>query len=81
LVTFIDFETAKLIAGKLNHFIYPESLANYSLDGYVIVVYPENHKGYFMYKSDCAYWMELFGRTKPDKKHKSVPKGFLEIIA
>ena len=81
LVTFIDEETLKLNAERLKNFVYPGSLTNYGLDGYFIVDYPESHKNYFMYKSDCAYWIELFGRTKSDKRHKSVPKGFLEIIA
>lgn len=55
LVTFVDFDTLVQNGEKLKHFIYPQSLANYGLYGYLIVVYPEDHKNYFIYKSDYAY--------------------------
>jgi len=80
LVTFVDFETAKLKEKELKEFIYPASLANYGLDGYIIVIYPEDHKLYFIYQADCAYWTNQFDKTKPDKRYKSISKGFLEII-
>jgi len=80
LVTFVDFETAKLKEKELRKFIYPESLGNYGIDGYMIVIYPEGHKFHFIYQADCAYWVNQFDKTKPDKRYKRIPKGFLEII-
>jgi hypothetical protein len=79
LVTFIDFETFKVVEEELKNYIYPASLINYGLDCYLIIVYPEGHKLHSVYKADCAYWINQFDKTKPDKRHKSMPKGFLEI--
>jgi hypothetical protein len=80
LVTFIDYETAENKEKELKEFIYPASSAIYGIDGYIIVTYPENDKLNFAYRADCSYWMDHFDKTKPDRRHKSIPKGFLEII-
>ena len=80
LVNFIDFEIAGLNEIPLKEFTYPASLTNYGIDGYLIVVYPENHKAYFAYKSNCSYWINHFDKTKPKGRLKGMPKGFLEII-
>src|SRR5882672_9355444 len=53
LVTFIQLEVAETRERELKQFIYPASLANYQIDGYIVVVYPENHKLHFTYKADC----------------------------
>lgn len=80
LVTFIDFELAEAKENELKQFIYPASSNKYSIDGYIIVNYPKGHKMHFAYEADYAYWINQFGKTKPTKRHKGVPKGFLEII-
>jgi hypothetical protein len=80
VVTFISFETAAIKERALKDFIYPASLAKYGIDGYIIVVYPENHTLYKYYKADCSYWIYQFDKTKPTRRHKKSPKGFLEII-
>ena len=80
LVTFIPHEIAENKEKELKEFIYPVSLAKYGLDCYIIVVYPESHKLHFAFRSDCSYWINQFDKTKPSKRHKRIPKGFLEII-
>ena len=78
LVTFLSWEIAE---GKgLKDFIYPASLTKYGIDAYIVVIYPDTHKLNFVYKADCAYWLDHFDKTKPSRRHKRVPKGFLEII-
>jgi hypothetical protein len=80
LVSFIDFEMFESKETELKKSVYPASTVNYGLDCYLIVTYSEGHKSHFFYKSDCAYWINQFDKTKPDRKHKRIPKGFLEII-
>lgn len=80
LITFIDFETVKAKERELKEFIYPISSISYVLDCYIVIVYPEDHKFHFIYKSDCSYWINQFDKTKPNRSHKRIPKGFIEII-
>jgi hypothetical protein len=79
-VTFVNFEVAKIKEKELKDFIYPSSLTNYGIDGYVVINYPTDHKLYFAYQADCSYWLDQFSKTKPTRRHKRIPKGFLEII-
>jgi len=37
-------------------------------------------KLHFAYVTDRAYWINLFDKTKPDRKQNRDPKGFLAII-
>ena len=80
LVTFIDYQIAENKEKEIKEFIYPASLAKYGIDGYVIVMYPENHVLHFAYRADCSYWINHFDKTKPNKRHKTLSKGFIEII-
>jgi hypothetical protein len=79
-VNFISFEIAEINEIALKKFTYPESLINYGLDAYIVVVYPENHKSHFAYRANSSYWMDQFDKTKPKGERKGIPKGFLEII-
>jgi hypothetical protein len=81
LVTFVSCEMAESNEKALKEFVYPASLAKYGIDAYVVVIYPDDHKLNFAYKADCAYWQDHFDKTKPSRRHKRIPKGFLEIIA
>jgi hypothetical protein len=49
------------------------------LDVYFVEVYFENHPKHFPMRSDMAYWIEKFTRTRPDWKSVSHKKGLLEI--
>jgi hypothetical protein len=80
LVTFIDIKIVETTEKELRKFIYPASLENYGIDGYIVIFYPRDHKHHSLYKSDCAYWIDHFGKTKPSRRYKRTPKGFLEII-
>ena len=80
LVFFLDYETAKIKEKDLKQFIYPQSMASYGIDGYIIVIYPDDSTYAHNTKADKAYWMDHFGKTKPNRLRKKIPKGFLEII-
>jgi hypothetical protein len=78
LITFLDFEIVKKLGDSINNFKYPNSEIIYGVDAYIIEVYPENHKNWFIYLSDKAYWMDRFTKTRRVKGNR-LAKGFLEI--
>lgn len=80
LVFFIDYEIAKLNEKELKEFVYPKSKDTYGIDGYMIVVYPNDSKYKNFTSGDRAYWMDHFCKTKLNRQMKRIPKGFLEII-
>ena len=80
IVTFVDFQVMLADDGGLKKFHHPLSKINYELDCYLVAEYPGNHKMHFSYKSDCAYWINLFSKTKQNHRQKNYAKGFLEII-
>lgn len=80
LVFFIDYETAKLNEKELREFVYPKSKDIYGIDGYMIVVYPNDSKYKNFTSGDRAYWMDHFCKTKLNRQMRRIPKGFLEII-
>lgn len=51
----------------------------YNIDAYLVEMYEENDKQYFLSKSDLAYWNNFFGSTKPNRRRKKFPKGYLQI--
>jgi hypothetical protein len=76
IVSFIDYEDYKINEKALSKFFYPNSKTSYSIDAYLIIVYPDTHKKSFYYKSDYAEWLTSFSK---DLK-TNMSKGFLEII-
>lgn len=78
LITFLDFETVKQLGDSINNFKYPKSEIVYGVDAYIIEVYPEDHKNWFIYLSDKAYWVDRFTKTRRVKGNR-LAKGFLEI--
>lgn len=80
LIFFLDFETVQSNEKDLKQFIYPQSLTKYGVDAYIVVIYPTDHKRAYISNADKAYWMDHFGKTKPNRSRKKIRKGFLEII-
>src|SRR5690554_3847082 len=78
LVTFLDFKLVENLGTKLDHFIFPNSEKIYNVDAYIVVVYPEEHKDKFNYKSDLVYWNDRFSKTRRVRGNK-LAKGFIEI--
>ena len=78
LITFLDFETVKQLGDRIANFKYPKSELIYGVDAYIIEVYPEKHKNWFIFQSDMAYWMDRFTKTRRIKGNR-LAKGFLEI--
>ncbi len=50
------------------------------LDVYFVEVYPEHSPRHFAMRSDMAYWVTQFTRTRPDRKGQVHKKGLLELI-
>jgi len=80
LVTLIDYNIVKAKEKELKKFIFPQSMEIYQMDAYIIPIHPEHDKSHFITQADCAYWIDQFGKTKPTKNRKRIPKGFIEII-
>lgn len=49
------------------------------VDAYPVIVYPENHPNFNAYRSDNLYWLELFGKTRPNRADKQFQKGIIKI--
>lgn len=79
LVTFIDYRLAEKHGKKLDDFKYPNSLANFGIDAYLVVTYPREHSNYPLYIGDRTYWMDAFDKTKRNRNGIKHPKGFVEI--
>ena len=80
ILTFINYELVAELKIALDSFGVKGAWKIFGVDAYILEVYPETHPNYFFYKSDLAYWMDKFGKTKRDMGGKRNRKGFLEII-
>ncbi len=54
-------------------------LASMRLDVYFVTVFPEGHPSNFLTRSDQAYWIEKFTKTRPDNRRIVYKKGILEL--
>lgn len=79
LLTFVDYRELEHTPDKFEKFKYPLSLINFEIDGYLVVVYPEDHKNYHLYTGDRLYWMDLFDKTRRNRNGIKNQKGFLEL--
>ncbi len=81
IVTFIDFsQYHKQKQALENQFSKFGSRQYYKgLDAYLVCVFPENHEFYQTYRSDYAYWYNLFGNPKYNRAQKRYSKGFIQI--
>ena len=80
LITFIDHNIITRLGHQLDDFGAKGAESIYGVDAYIMEMYPEDHEKYFFSKSDEAYWMDRFDKTRRDISGKKHPKGFLEII-
>lgn len=80
LVTFINTKEIQRIGNKIYDFVFPNSEKIYGVDGYVVEVYPKDHKENFKTISDSAYWNERFTKTRRNRTGNKLSKGFLEIL-
>ena len=80
LVTFIPAKDIERIGPLINKFKAPNSSNAYNVDGYIVVIHPEESKKRKLTNLDRVYWMNHFSSTKPNRRGKKFEKGFLEII-
>jgi hypothetical protein len=81
IVNFVDFEVYENIVSKHKKLEKGFIKDKFNLDTYFVAIYPQNHKKYFYFQSDSAYWNDWFSKTNPkhDSRRKKYPKSFIQI--
>ena len=79
LVSFIDYRILENYQPDLNKFVYPLSKEIYSVDAYIVKLFPDNDKNLIFSKSDLLYWFHHFQKTRPNKSGEKLYKGFIKI--
>jgi len=80
LVTFLDFESRLKFEFELRELHERIYNLKIGVDAYLVTVFPEEHSKSFLYKSDYAYWLDRFTKTRGNHSGRKLSKGFLEII-
>ncbi|GAB3643148.1 DUF6932 family protein [Spirosoma arcticum] len=78
-VTFLNFDVVDKLGSALNPFKYPESLS-YSMDAYLVRVFPPEHRLFALYVGERAYWLDRFTKTERSRLGIVHRKGFLELM-
>lgn len=76
LVNFIDYQIVEKYEKEIMELkkkYYP------NIDVYTVKIYPETHLFMIRYQTDCLYWLDLFSKTKPNRKGNIISKGFIQI--
>ena len=79
-ISFIEFSIFEQNVTAFSKFSYPNSMINFGVDAYLVIVYPIEDVLYFNTKSDTLHWLHQFCQTATNKRGIKKPKGFLEII-
>lgn len=79
IVNFVDFRLVEANRKLLKSLSYPISEKVYSMDAYFVELYPQSHKYYIRTQTDILFWKQFFQRTKPNRRRKYFPKGFVKI--
>lgn len=74
LVTFIDWRAYYANENFINSLRDLRQEKDLGIDGYFLIVYPEDHKKNILFETDKIQWMFEFGRSRTDYK-----KGFIQI--
>lgn len=75
IVNFIDYEIVEKYEKEitlLKQKYFP------TIDSYTVKTYPLNHPFLIRYQTDCLYWIDLFSKTKPNRKGSIISKGFIQ---
>lgn len=80
IVLHLPFETLQRYEALLRtEYDNKHVLASLRLDVYIVAVFPEGHPSNFLTRSDQAYWVEKFTKTRPDNRRIVYKKGILEL--
>lgn len=79
LVSLIDYRLIDAHQEELKRFITQQGRDEYGIDGYIIKIYPENHKNYIRTQSDLLYWENWFSMSRRNRRKQRLPKGFVEL--
>ncbi|KAA8473912.1 hypothetical protein BDE36_1103 [Arcticibacter tournemirensis] len=80
IVTFINSEFLNPLGTNIDSFKYPDSLAQFGVDAYIVKIYTREDKRYPLYVGDQLYWMDKFDKTRRNRNGIKSSKGFIEII-
>ena len=80
MVTFLDFESRLKFEFELRELHVRIYNLKIGVDAYLVTVFPEEHSKSFLYKSDYAYCLDRFTKTRGNHSGRKLSKGFLEII-
>ena len=81
VVSFFDyvdfFNKKELIESRLKKWgvqdFYPK------VDAYAAIFFPQDHESHAFYRSDYAYWFNLFNRTSKNRAGQVYSKGFIQL--
>ena len=79
VVTFVPDATLEQFQEELVPFKSRHSSVYPAVDPYFIKTYPEGHPKFSHYLSDRAYWLDLFSKTRMDRRKRRFDKGFVEL--
>jgi hypothetical protein len=80
LVVFIDYQDFAKNEVELRQLFTEFDMDNErKVDAYPVILYPETHPNYTASRSDCLYWLDLFGKTRPNRADKRFSKGIIKI--
>ena len=78
LVNLIDYKLVSTYETELKRFTTSLGKEEYGVDGYIVKVYPEEHKEYMRMESTLIYWQNWFSTSRRNRSKKRFPKGFVE---
>ena len=79
LVNLIDYQLVDAHEAELKRFINESGKREYGIDGYIVKVYPIDHRYYVRTKLTLAYWSDWFSTSRKNRRKQRFPKGFVEI--
>ncbi len=81
IVTILNFEDYEKNKADLSQkFISHNARKQYEVDANIVSEYPENHKKHFFTQSDLLYWMNLFEKTKVNRRKQQFKKDLFKLI-
>ena len=79
LVNLIDYKLVSTYETELKRFTTSLGKEEYGVDGYIVKVYPEEHKEYTRMESTLIYWQNWFSTSRRNRSKKAFSKRICRI--
>ena len=79
IVVLLNWEDFQKIEPLLEEQFHRKTLIKNRLDIFFLIIYPESHPNHRLTDLDYLYWVNLFSRTRPNRKGIFFKKGYLNI--